>query len=90
MSMIPQIPEETAVHPPSPRKQHSSYKPHQDGLIANRNIIHDNITGDLTTENCMFIITHNYFRFDENFYLQINGAATMCFVLELPSSPLVP
>ncbi|XP_054846214.1 uncharacterized protein LOC129336859 [Eublepharis macularius] len=49
--------------------------PHADGLQALQNIILDKTTAHLATELCHFVLTHNYFEFGDNLYLQINGTA---------------
>ena len=49
--------------------------PHVDGLQAIRNIILDKTTAHLATELCHFVLTHNYFEFGDNLYLQVNGTA---------------
>ncbi|XP_074800310.1 uncharacterized protein LOC141982282 [Natator depressus] len=49
--------------------------PHKDGLQAIRNSIPDNVTANLVAELCDFVLTHNYFTFGDNVYLQINGTA---------------
>uniref|UniRef100_A0A452HSB8 Reverse transcriptase domain-containing protein n=1 Tax=Gopherus agassizii TaxID=38772 RepID=A0A452HSB8_9SAUR len=47
--------------------------PHTDGIQAVRNTIPDDATAQLAAELCAFILTHNYFKFDDNIYLQISG-----------------
>ncbi|XP_050792228.1 uncharacterized protein LOC127042831 [Gopherus flavomarginatus] len=49
--------------------------PHTDGIQAVRNTIPDDATAQLAAELCAFILTHNYFKFDDNIYLQISGTA---------------
>ncbi|MDF8238698.1 hypothetical protein P4715_15085, partial [Listeria monocytogenes] len=49
--------------------------PHKDGLQAVRNTIPDNVTANLVAELCDFVLTHNYFTFGDNVYLQISGTA---------------
>ncbi|CAM5123687.1 unnamed protein product [Eretmochelys imbricata] len=49
--------------------------PHKDGLQAVRNSIPDNVTANLVTELCDFVLTHNYFTFGDYVYLQISGTA---------------
>ncbi|XP_074803977.1 uncharacterized protein LOC141984659 [Natator depressus] len=49
--------------------------PHKDGLQAVRNSIPDNVTANLMAELCDFVLTHNYFTFGDNVYLQISGTA---------------
>ncbi|CAM2115114.1 unnamed protein product [Caretta caretta] len=49
--------------------------PHKDGLQAVRNSIPDNVTANLVAELCDFVLTHNYFTFGDNVYLQISGTA---------------
>ncbi|CAM4615229.1 unnamed protein product [Caretta caretta] len=49
--------------------------PHKDGLQAVKNTIPDNVTANLVAELCDFVLTHNYFTFGDNVYLQIIGTA---------------
>ncbi|CAM5099519.1 unnamed protein product [Eretmochelys imbricata] len=49
--------------------------PHIDGLQAVRNSIPDNVTTNLVAELCDFVLTHKYFTFGDNVYLQISGIA---------------
>ncbi|XP_050780111.1 uncharacterized protein LOC127034846 [Gopherus flavomarginatus] len=49
--------------------------PPTDGIQAVRNFIPDDATAQLVAELCAFILTHNYFKFDDNIYLQISGIA---------------
>ncbi|XP_065414590.1 uncharacterized protein LOC135973774 [Chrysemys picta bellii] len=49
--------------------------PHKDGLQAIRNSIPDNVTANLVAELCDFVLTHNYFTFGDNIYLQVSGTA---------------
>ncbi|XP_073188346.1 uncharacterized protein [Lepidochelys kempii] len=49
--------------------------PHKDGLQAVKNTIPDNVTANLVAELCDFVLTHNYFTFGDNVYLQISGTA---------------
>nr|XP_048674333.1 zinc finger protein 189-like isoform X3 [Caretta caretta] len=49
--------------------------PHKDGQQAVRNTIPDNVTANLVAELCGFVLTHNYFTFGDNVYLQISGTA---------------
>uniref|UniRef100_A0A8C3T6V0 Reverse transcriptase domain-containing protein n=1 Tax=Chelydra serpentina TaxID=8475 RepID=A0A8C3T6V0_CHESE len=49
--------------------------PHKDGLQAIRNSIPDNATANLVAELCDFVLTHNYFTFGVNIYLQVSGTA---------------
>uniref|UniRef100_A0A8C4VK70 Reverse transcriptase domain-containing protein n=1 Tax=Gopherus evgoodei TaxID=1825980 RepID=A0A8C4VK70_9SAUR len=49
--------------------------PHTDRIQAVRNSIPDDATAQLAAELCPFILTHNYFKFDDNIYLQISGTA---------------
>ncbi|XP_048678038.2 transport and Golgi organization protein 2 homolog isoform X2 [Caretta caretta] len=49
--------------------------PHKDGLQAIKNTIPDNVTANLVAELCDFVLTHNYFTFGDNVYLQISGTA---------------
>ncbi|XP_065424163.1 uncharacterized protein LOC135975776 [Chrysemys picta bellii] len=49
--------------------------PHKDGLPAIRNSIPDNVTANLVAELCDFVLTHNYFTFGDNIYLQVSGTA---------------
>ncbi|CAM5112749.1 unnamed protein product [Eretmochelys imbricata] len=49
--------------------------PHKDGLQAVRNTIPDNVTANLVAELCDFVLTHNYFTFGDDVYLQISGTA---------------
>ncbi|XP_077674347.1 uncharacterized protein LOC144265548 [Eretmochelys imbricata] len=49
--------------------------PHKDGLQAVRNSIPDNVTANLVAELCDFVLTHNYFTFGDNVYLQISSTA---------------
>ncbi|XP_050794677.1 uncharacterized protein LOC127044172 [Gopherus flavomarginatus] len=44
--------------------------PHTDGIQAVRNSIPDDDTAQLVAEHCDFILTHNYFKFGDNIYLQ--------------------
>ncbi|XP_067413152.1 uncharacterized protein [Emydura macquarii macquarii] len=49
--------------------------PHKDGLQAIRNIFPDDDMEHLVAELCDFVLTHNYFRFGGNLYLQVSGTA---------------
>ncbi|XP_073210127.1 uncharacterized protein [Lepidochelys kempii] len=49
--------------------------PHKDGLQAIRNSTPDNVTANQVAELCDFVLTHNYFRFGDNIYLQVSGTA---------------
>uniref|UniRef100_K7G6Y6 Reverse transcriptase domain-containing protein n=1 Tax=Pelodiscus sinensis TaxID=13735 RepID=K7G6Y6_PELSI len=49
--------------------------PHEDGLQAIRNTIPEDTTANLIADLCNFVLTHNYFRFENNLYLQISGTA---------------
>nr|XP_048706612.1 uncharacterized protein LOC125636878 [Caretta caretta] len=49
--------------------------PHKNGLQTVRNTIPDNVTANLVAELCDFVLTHNYFTFGDNVYLQISGTA---------------
>ncbi|KAM7176581.1 uncharacterized protein RBU57_002185 [Macrochelys suwanniensis] len=49
--------------------------PHNDGLQAVRNSIPDTTTANLVAELCDFVLTHNYFTFGDNIYLQVSGTA---------------
>ncbi|CAM5072920.1 unnamed protein product [Natator depressus] len=49
--------------------------PHKDGLQAIGNGIPDNVVANLVAELCDFVLTHNYFTFGDNVYLQISGTA---------------
>nr|XP_048698832.1 uncharacterized protein LOC125633518 [Caretta caretta] len=49
--------------------------PLKDGLQAIKNTIPDNVTANLVAELCDFVVTHNYFTFGDNVYLQISGTA---------------
>ncbi|XP_074805210.1 uncharacterized protein LOC141985201 [Natator depressus] len=49
--------------------------PHKDGLQAVRNSIPDNVTANPVADLCVFVLTHNYFTFGDNIYLQISGTA---------------
>ncbi|XP_048693502.2 WD repeat-containing protein 86 isoform X2 [Caretta caretta] len=49
--------------------------PHKDGLQDVKNSIPDNVTAKLVAELCDFVLTHNYFTFGDNVYLQISGTA---------------
>nr|XP_048688123.1 uncharacterized protein LOC125627729 [Caretta caretta] len=49
--------------------------PHKDGLQAVKNTIPNNVTANLVAELCDFVLTHNYFTFGDNVYLQISSTA---------------
>ncbi|XP_074833483.1 uncharacterized protein LOC142001786 [Carettochelys insculpta] len=49
--------------------------PHIGGINAVWNSIPDDATAQLVAEFCNFILTHNYFRFGDDIYLQISGTA---------------
>ncbi|XP_074853017.1 uncharacterized protein LOC142014404 [Carettochelys insculpta] len=49
--------------------------PHKDGINAVRNSIPDDAIAHLMAELCNFILTHNYFRFGDDIYLQISDTA---------------
>ncbi|XP_073172201.1 uncharacterized protein KIAA0930 homolog isoform X4 [Lepidochelys kempii] len=49
--------------------------PHKDGLQAVKNTIPDSVTANLVAEFCDFVLTHNYFTFEDNVYLQISSSA---------------
>nr|XP_048677943.1 uncharacterized protein LOC125623125 isoform X1 [Caretta caretta] len=49
--------------------------PHKDGLQAVKNTIPDNITANQVAELCDFVLTHKYFTYGDNVYLQISGTA---------------
>uniref|UniRef100_A0A8C3H6A6 Reverse transcriptase domain-containing protein n=1 Tax=Chrysemys picta bellii TaxID=8478 RepID=A0A8C3H6A6_CHRPI len=49
--------------------------PHKNGLQAIRNSIPNNVTANLVAELCDFVLTHNYFTFGDNIYLQVRGRA---------------
>uniref|UniRef100_A0A674IUK7 Reverse transcriptase domain-containing protein n=1 Tax=Terrapene triunguis TaxID=2587831 RepID=A0A674IUK7_9SAUR len=49
--------------------------PQKDGLQAVRNSIPDNVTANLVADLCDFVLTHNYFTFGDNVYLQVSDTA---------------
>ncbi|XP_070546342.1 uncharacterized protein [Ptychodera flava] len=49
--------------------------PHTDGLAAIRNVIPNEETAEYTYQLAKFVVTHNYFEFNDAFYLQTNGTA---------------
>ncbi|XP_070543722.1 uncharacterized protein [Ptychodera flava] len=49
--------------------------PHTDGLEAIRNVIPNEETAEYTYQLAKFVLTHNYFEFNDAFYLQTNGTA---------------
>ncbi|KAJ7341595.1 hypothetical protein JRQ81_005891 [Phrynocephalus forsythii] len=49
--------------------------PHKDGLQVFTNTIQNKEESNIISALCDFVLTHNYFSFDNKNYLQINGTA---------------
>ncbi|KAM9113603.1 uncharacterized protein ACDP82_020249 isoform 1-T1 [Pangshura tecta] len=74
LQSIGDLPENTILVTMNAEALYTNF-PHKDGLQALRNSVPDNVMANLVAELCDFVLTHNYFTFGYNIYLQISSTA---------------